>query len=297
MRLSLAFVLVWVLAAVFASCAQPQEPTLEVTPTGTTLVSGQGVQLVVTRRFSGDIAREISSRVEYASSDMTLASVDAHGVVTAQDKRGNVLVRVHDPGTDATTTATFSIVPAQVQSIDISPSAVALAKGQKRQLTATARLTNGAVKDVTAQVLWTATNELAATVGNTAMDKGLVLAVADGETDILGTDSETQVAGRALVFVTGGATAQVLVAIEVDPNPGVVPVGKTAQFTARGVFSDGSTQDLTREVTWRSSRADFATIDPTGVATGVAAGDTTITATGPEPTTSVLGSAALKVTP
>ncbi len=291
--------LIFAVVALVLSCAQPQEPTLEVTPTARTLVAGEGVQLTVTRRFAGDIERDITPKVEFSATPKNLATVDAKGVVTAlaDASQGTVLVRAHDPESDATATATFTIVPSEITSIDVAPSAVALQKGMKRQLTATAHKTNGTVVDVTQSVIWTSTNELAATVGNTAMDKGVVESVADGETDVLATDAQTQVAGRAVVFVTGGQTSPVLAALLVQPNPGTVAVGKTVQMTATGVLTDGSTRDVTRDVTWKSSRTDLATVDAIGVATGAAAGDATITAVGPEPSTSVLGSAALKVTP
>src|SRR5262249_59145559 len=51
------------------------------------------------------------------------------------------------------------------------------------------------------------------------------------------------------------------------------------QFTATGKYSDGSTQNITSQVTWASSNTTAATINASGLATGVAAGSTTISAT------------------
>ena len=51
------------------------------------------------------------------------------------------------------------------------------------------------------------------------------------------------------------------------------------QFTAIGAFSDGSTQNLTNSVTWSSSNTSAATISAGGLASGIAAGSTGITAT------------------
>jgi len=48
---------------------------------------------------------------------------------------------------------------------------------------------------------------------------------------------------------------------------------------ATGSYSDGSIQNLTSTATWTSSDKGVATIAPGGLATGVAAGSTTITAT------------------
>jgi len=56
----------------------------------------------------------------------------------------------------------------------------------------------------------------------------------------------------------------------------------TQQFTATGTYTDGSTQNLTTSVTWSSSSTSIATISNTsgsnGLATSVATGSTTITA-------------------
>ena len=74
-----------------------------------------------------------------------------------------------------------------------------------------------------------------------------------------------------------------LVSIAVTPaNPSIVS-GTTQQFTATGTYSDASTQNITASVTWSSSSIAAATISNVGgskgLATGVAAGNTTITAT------------------
>jgi len=288
-----------VLAIVLPSCAEPLQPTLDVTPTARTLVTGDNVQLTVTRRFQGGAVDDVTGRVAYSTSDKTLATVDVHGVLTAGSGPGSVLIRVTDPTSDATAVASFTIAAATIQSIDVSPSpAIQMSKSETRQFIAIAHMTNGTTKEVTQEVLWSSTNEAAATVGNTAADRGLVTAVANGDTTILATDAVTGVQGRSTVFVKASNDLPALTAIVVTPNPGVVAgVAKTTQFQALGIFQDGSTRDMTRDVTWSSSLPAIVTIDPLGVATGVAAGDATITAAGPEPATAVKGSAAVKVTP
>ena len=87
----------------------------------------------------------------------------------------------------------------------------------------------------------------------------------------------------AIALPIAGCTNPLAVSISVSPTTQSVSVGQTAQFTATGVFGHGnnhpsSTQDLTDSATWTSSVPGVATISPTGVATGVSAGTTTITA-------------------
>src|SRR5439155_11939792 len=64
------------------------------------------------------------------------------------------------------------------------------------------------------------------------------------------------------------------------------------QFAATGTYSDNSTQNLTSQVTWASATPAVATITTAGLATGVAAGTSTISAT----LTGVTGSTVLTVT-
>jgi hypothetical protein len=56
-------------------------------------------------------------------------------------------------------------------------------------------------------------------------------------------------------------------------------VGSTKQFTASGAYSDGTTNDITAQSTWRSSNTAAATVNGSGLATAIATGNTTITAT------------------
>jgi uncharacterized protein YjdB len=74
-----------------------------------------------------------------------------------------------------------------------------------------------------------------------------------------------------------------LVSIAITPASQTIAPLTTQQFIATGTYSDNSTQNITGSVSWSSSKTAVATIgdsSPTnGLATGVAKGTTTITAT------------------
>jgi uncharacterized repeat protein (TIGR03803 family) len=76
-----------------------------------------------------------------------------------------------------------------------------------------------------------------------------------------------------------GGTPAVLNAIAITPANPTVQSGATLQLTATGTYSDGTTRDLSSSVIWASNATRFATVAPGGLATGVALGSTTITAT------------------
>jgi hypothetical protein len=69
-----------------------------------------------------------------------------------------------------------------------------------------------------------------------------------------------------------------LTSIAISLGNAGVSVGGTAQFTATGTYSNGTTQNITGQVTWSSSNTALVTINASGLATGVAAGTATIQA-------------------
>ena len=77
--------------------------------------------------------------------------------------------------------------------------------------------------------------------------------------------------------------ASTLTSIMLMPDNPSVDAGSNEQFMAMGVFSDNSSEDLTSQVTWTSSETSVATVSNAagsqGLATAVAAGSTTISAT------------------
>ncbi|GFO56298.1 hypothetical protein GMSM_33050 [Geomonas sp. Red276] len=88
------------------------------------------------------------------------------------------------------------------------------------------------------------------------------------------------------VTVTAGQTTSVVTVImyaaldhiEILPGSANVIAGFSQQFTAKGYYADGVTFDITQNVTWSSSNESVATITSSGLATGVAGGTATITA-------------------
>jgi Bacterial Ig-like domain (group 2) len=77
----------------------------------------------------------------------------------------------------------------------------------------------------------------------------------------------------------GGPSSPSLQSIQVSPANSSAPLGRTQQFTATGMLSNGSTEDLTTTVTWSSSAPAVATISGAGLANSKNQGSTTILAT------------------
>jgi Bacterial Ig-like domain (group 2) len=80
------------------------------------------------------------------------------------------------------------------------------------------------------------------------------------------------------VVFTSSGPPPALTSIAVTPGTAAIVSGGTQQFTATGTYSDGSTQNITSQVTWTSSNTGVATINTAGLASGVSAGSSTLTA-------------------
>ena len=79
-------------------------------------------------------------------------------------------------------------------------------------------------------------------------------------------------------LTTTPTTTRTLSSIAVTPTSGNLVISSTRQFTATGTYSDGSNANISSLVTWASSNTTVATISSAGLATGVAVGNTNITA-------------------
>jgi trimeric autotransporter adhesin len=277
LRSRLAALILVVLSVIGFGCGESIQPTLEVAPDSGTLVTGNEGQLTVTRRFPGGQVDDVTSRVEYTSSNRNVLGVSATGKLIPGTEGGSAVIRVDDPKSEAFATAVFTVVPPRVESIDVIPSpALVMAPFDRRQFEARGRFSDGVTRVITGNVQWSSSNEAAALVGRTAADHGLVAAVAPGDAIIVARDSATGVEGRTTVFVRGSGPQ--LVAVVVEPNPATVAVGGIQQFAALGVYADGSSTAITTEVQWSSGDDATLAIDGNGLATGVKAGSTAVTA-------------------
>jgi len=169
----------------------------------------------------------------------------------------------------------------KLQSINLTPANVTLAKGENLQLSAMGGYSDGSTQALTDSVTWQSSASGVATIS----EQGQVSAVSEGLAQI--SASYQGVTGSTNVTI--GAPA--LIGITVSPNPSSVPVGESEQLAAVGNFSDGSVQDLTQSVTWSSSPSGIAAVGSTGLVNGLAPGNTTIVAA----SGSVQGAAVLSV--
>jgi hypothetical protein len=149
----------------------------------------------------------------------------------------------------------------------VSPASANIAVGGTRQLSAVTK--DSAGNTLTGRVVtWASSNAAVATVSAA----GLVRGVTAGSVTITATSEGKSGTAAITVLVVPVAS------VTVTPASASIAVGATKQLSAVPKDSAGNT--LTgRVVTWASSNSAVATVNATGLVTGVTAGSATITAT------------------
>ncbi|HXY00886.1 MAG TPA: beta-propeller fold lactonase family protein [Candidatus Limnocylindrales bacterium] len=162
--------------------------------------------------------------------------------------------------------------------VTVSPASATINAGTTEQYAASLYYSDGSIKDGTGQVQWTSSNTSVAVIG----PGGLATGVGGGTTTI------TATAG-GIAPATATLTVNAFTSITVTPSNPSIGAGMTQQFTATGM--PGSI-DVTNQVAWSSGTTSVATISSGGLATGLTAGTSLITAALP----GVSGSTTLTVT-
>jgi urocanate hydratase len=247
--------------------------TVEVSPTNPSIAKGTSRQFNATAIFSDTTKQDITAYAAWSSSTAS-ATITAAGLATGVSS-GTTSITASYGGLSGATTLTVTL--ATLASIEVTPINASIALGTTRQFTATGVYTDNTTQNLTQNVTWSADNSGIAAISNAQGSYGLVKSLATGTTTIKATSGSVQ--GSASLTITSATLA----ALDVTPAIPSIPAGLLQQFFATGTFSDGTTKDMTSEVTWISTDAGVATVSnatgSNGLATTLVQGTATITAT------------------
>jgi phage tail sheath protein FI len=250
------------------------------------LQSGQTLQLAAVGTYSDGSTQTLTAGagVLWSSGATAVAGVSSSGLVTAGTTAGTAIITATLGAVTISVSVTVSAAVLTGIAVNLVSSAIAV--GQSTPCHAIGSYSDGTTQDLSGIVAWTSSATATASISAAG-----VATAAPGSTP------GTTTIGAALGAVSGSAVLTVgaasLVSLSVTPAsaPWVHPAG-TQQFKATGTYTDGTTQDLTATASWVSSNTAVATIAASGLATAVAVGSATMTAT----SGSVSGSATLGVT-
>ena len=224
-----------------------------------------------------------------ALAPVTGASTTATGIAA-----GNTTIRARAGGQQGTAALTVNAV---VTAVELTPDSATITTGSTATFTATARDTSGnVVPDATFSFsLRNASPANAASISSTTSNT--VTVRGDNAGSVVIVASYTRPSDGATLEDSSHLTINPppprLTRIEVMPSSATIAAGMTQQFTARA-FDQNNQEISSVTFTWASSDMSVATIDQNGLATGITAGTTQITASAENVTSNP---ATLTVTP
>jgi hypothetical protein len=258
----------------------PTMVSLQISPASPTMAVGGKQQLTATGAYSDGSTKDMTASASWASSNTGVVSVTSAGMATAAGP-GQATLSATVGALQASTNVTVSPPPVvSLVSLQISPASPTMAVHGTQQFTATGAYSDGTTADITTSATWASSN--AGVVSVTSA--GMATAAGPGQATLSATVGALQASTNVTV------SPPVVASIFVVPAAASIPIGATQQFSANGVYTDGSVRDVTSLVTWSSSSG--ASVNNSGLATGVSSGAAQITAT----ISQVSGSATLTVT-
>jgi trimeric autotransporter adhesin len=277
----------------------PTLVSISVQPAATTVVVGNTVQFTAQGTFADGTTQDLTTLVTWTAT-APVATISSGGLATTYTPGTSVITAAFNtPGglISGTATLTATAAPTLV-SISVQSAVTTVAAGNTVQFTAQGTYNDGTKQDLTNLVTWTATAPVA-TIDST----GLAKTYTKGSTDVtaaLNTPGGL-ISGKATLTVTAPALVSIVVSDQavfvVGQGLVTAKIAKDTrqQFRAYGIYSDGGQRALANPVWSVTPNPNvIASIDNTGLATGLSAGTVTVNAT--DSATSISGSANLNVT-
>jgi Big-like domain-containing protein len=239
---------------------------ITVAPASPTIPAGTTQDFTATGHLSDGSTQDVTAQCTWTSGATAVATVAAGGRATGVAVGATTITATR---LGVSGSATLNVGAPLLLSIGVSPAEATVPTSYTAQFRATGGYSDGSTQDVTGLVTWTAGTPDVASVTAGGLATGLAVGT-----------SAIQASSGA---ISGGATltvsAATLDSISVLPADPLIGPASTVQLTAVGTFSDGTTRTLVAGVTWNSALPGVATVDPGGLATGVAVGSSTVTAT------------------
>lgn len=241
--------------------------SIALTPADPSMPTGVTKQFTATGSYSNGASVDLTASVTWSSSAPTVANINASGLATSA-AAGTTTITATMGGISGSTTLT--VTSAVLQSIAVTPATTNLPLGLTQQFTATGIYSDGTLLDLTASVSWASSATTIATVSAS----GLATPVAAGTTTI--TAAKGAISGGTTLTVTSAVLQSISAYAPFNTS---LPVGLSQQLMAYGRYSDGTMHNLAAFVTWTAGTPAIATVNSSGIATGVSPGSATFTAT------------------
>lgn len=248
--------------------------SLSLLPSNPQIAMGTAQQFSLRALAADGRAEELTSQAQWMLEDESgratpVAAADGF-LQIARPGRYTVIAQI----ADRRLTTPISVTAATPSSVSLSPRTPSVAKGSTLTFTATATFSDGSTQDVTKLATWSVKDVTG--IGVATIDTtGVMQARAVGSARITAR-YETRSS-----YTTAQITPAKLTSVAVSPATPTIAAGTNVRFSAMGTYSDGSTADVSSQVTWSIRDVmgtGVASIDGTGTANGLRQGQAMISA-------------------
>lgn len=231
--------------------------SITVTPTTDEIAQGTRVQLEAIGHFSDGSSEDMSSMVDWTSSNTAndIAVIDAHGLVTGKKADATAVEFTAEKVGIQSNTAEILVTAASIVSIQVTPSVINIAVGQIEPLTAIATYTDGSSANITDDVDWTSDAVATALFTDDNSNKGELKGAAAGSTTFKASKGSVE-SNQGTVTVSDATINE----IQITPANITIAKGGTHQYKALAIYSDGSSTDITDTIYWHSDNLESSAI-------------------------------------
>ncbi|MDO6708644.1 Ig-like domain-containing protein [Photobacterium sp. 1_MG-2023] len=242
---------------------------LNIIPSSNTVEAGNLLNFVVEATYSDNNTVDVTAQAACVSANANIATVKEQGVIEAI-AAGDATIDCDFGGVNVGGLVITVFGGHTLKQLQITPAVESVAAGTEVQFTALAFYHDGTREDVTPQVNWSSSAPGVASIDAS----GKVTANTAGTAEISGVFEE--VTGNIADLTVTNAS---LVSLDLTTSGLSLALGTKQQLKVIGHFSDGTTQDLTAQVTWDSNDVLLATVSDSGLLATLSIGTVTITAT------------------
>ncbi|WP_411202397.1 Ig-like domain-containing protein [Vibrio vulnificus] len=225
------------------------------------IAKGNCIKFIATAIYLDNSSVDVTKDVIWKSEASNVLAIDSKGEAKGKDI-GSSKIQA-SIGNVHSNAVNIEVTDAIITSIQITPSAASLAKGQTQPLTATAIFSDDTSFPVTESVTWKSEDTNIATVTN----KGVLNAINSGIVEIFANKD-----GVTSNAVNIEVTDAIITSIQITPSAASLAKGQTQTLTATAIFSDDTSFPVTESVTWKSEDTNIATVTNKGVLNAINSG-------------------------
>jgi len=217
-----------------------------------TLSNGLSTQLRAIGTYTDNSTHDITSVVTWTDSGKASITNDlfSSGWFKSKGEESNKITASYK---GISSTVTINIVPAEITSLQFSVSNLQIAKGTTKKIGITGSFTDGTTQDLTSQVSLIADSDgdglddqAVISISNSPSTKGEITSILTGSATVTATINGRSIASK--VYVTPAE----LISISLGTAKSIAS-GLSLQLSAIGSYTDNTVQDITKDVTWRTT--------------------------------------------